>query len=201
MLYSYFLVLILVAFLSGARNERNSQLSEEIVDRMRNLFPDLKNRLVSASILLANVHASQGDIEKSTEIRIQLNKLGMKKRIGASFTEINGKLLESSKLLHFLITIFCFLFQRNFALMIDHILDLLKFMQNLIKYPKNLLSTVINTMQVGLYDQSNLIKRLKQFFVDTVNDSLSLLILLVMQNPNEFKLRKIFVFVVIVVCE
>ncbi|CAF4242472.1 unnamed protein product, partial [Rotaria magnacalcarata] len=72
----YFLVFILVALLSGARNQKNSKLAQEVVDRIRMLFPDVKGSLLPASILLANTYASSGDIEKATNIKIELHKSG-----------------------------------------------------------------------------------------------------------------------------
>ncbi|CAF4001353.1 unnamed protein product, partial [Rotaria magnacalcarata] len=80
------------ALLSGARNAKNSKLAQEVVDRMQKLFPDLKSSLLPASILLANVYASSGDIEKATDIKIELNKSGGKKQIGITMTDIDGKL-------------------------------------------------------------------------------------------------------------
>ncbi|CAF2055253.1 unnamed protein product, partial [Rotaria magnacalcarata] len=83
---------IYMALLSGARNAKNSKLAQEVVDRMQTLFPDLKSSLLPASILLANVYASSGDIEKATDIKIELNKSGGKKQIGITMTDIDGKL-------------------------------------------------------------------------------------------------------------
>ncbi|CAF1549500.1 unnamed protein product, partial [Rotaria magnacalcarata] len=83
---------IYMALLSGARNAKNSKLAQEVVDRMQKLFPDLKSSLLPASILLANVYASSGDIEKATDIKIELNKSGGKKQIGITMTDIDGKL-------------------------------------------------------------------------------------------------------------
>jgi hypothetical protein len=51
-----------VALLSGARNEKNSDLSQKVYDRMKKLFPQLINPIASAAILLANVYASTGEI-------------------------------------------------------------------------------------------------------------------------------------------
>ncbi|CAM4965538.1 unnamed protein product [Rotaria socialis] len=83
---------IYMALLSGARNEKNSKLAQQVVDRMQKLFPDLKSSLLPASILLANVYASSGDIEKATDIKIELHKSGGKKQIGITMTDIDGKL-------------------------------------------------------------------------------------------------------------
>jgi hypothetical protein len=92
------IVLILVALLSGARNEKNSYLSQKIYDRMEKLFPDSTDRLMSAAILLANVYGSSGEIGKATSIRIQLNQSGTKKKIGLSWTVTNGQLFVSLEL-------------------------------------------------------------------------------------------------------
>jgi hypothetical protein len=88
---------ISVALLSGARNENNSHLSQQIFDHMKKLFPDLNDSLTSAAILLANVYGSSGDMEKASDIRIQLNKSGAKKKIGLSWTAANGKVVVSSE--------------------------------------------------------------------------------------------------------
>ncbi len=84
-----------MALLSGARNENNSNLSQQIFDRMNKLFPDLNNSLTSAAILLANVYSSSGDIEKASDIKIQLKKSGAKKKIGLSWSGVNGKFFVS----------------------------------------------------------------------------------------------------------
>ncbi|CAF4583839.1 unnamed protein product [Rotaria sp. Silwood2] len=87
-------VIMYTALLSGARNDKNSKLAQDVVDRMHKFFPDFKNSLVSASILLANVYASSGAMEKATDIKIQLHTLGAKKKVGLSLTEVDGKILK-----------------------------------------------------------------------------------------------------------
>lgn len=87
-----------MAVLSGARNAKNTYLSQNIVDRMKNIFPHSNDRLLSASILLANVYASSGNIDMASSIRIELNKSGAKKTIGISRTEIDGKILVNLKI-------------------------------------------------------------------------------------------------------
>ena len=81
-----------VALLSGARNVKNNSLSQQVYDRMKKLFPESQDPLISASILLANVYASTGDIDKASDIR---NQSGVKKKIGLSSTVINGQLYVS----------------------------------------------------------------------------------------------------------
>ncbi|CAF3656312.1 unnamed protein product [Rotaria sp. Silwood1] len=85
---------MLMSLLSGARNKKDNHLSEKIYIRIEEKFPKHKNRLVSASILLSNAHASVGDIEKSLNIKNKLYQLGLKKKIGLSFTEINGQIFK-----------------------------------------------------------------------------------------------------------
>jgi len=73
-----------VILLSGARNVKNSYLSQNIYDRMEKLFPQMIDPLKSAAILLVNVYASSGEIDKASYVRIQLHKSGGKKKIGLS---------------------------------------------------------------------------------------------------------------------
>ncbi|CAF1282461.1 unnamed protein product [Adineta ricciae] len=83
------------AILSGARNSRNTELSQRIHDRMQKLFPRDKDSLTAATILLANVYASTGESEKASDIRSKLSKSGAKKKIGLSWTTINGEVFVS----------------------------------------------------------------------------------------------------------
>ncbi|CAF3527140.1 unnamed protein product [Rotaria socialis] len=85
---------MLTALLSSARNRRDRHLSEKIFNRIQENFPELKNRLISASILLSNVYASTGDVDKSSNIKNNLYQLGLKKKIGLSWTAINGRLFK-----------------------------------------------------------------------------------------------------------
>ena len=84
-----------MALLSGARNGRNVDLAELIFDRIKKLFPELTDSLTSASILLANVYGSTGHMEKASDIRYQLTKRGAKKKIGLSWTVVNGQVYVS----------------------------------------------------------------------------------------------------------
>jgi hypothetical protein len=92
------LVFILVALLSGARNEKNIHLSEKVYDRMKKLFPESTNSMISAVVLLANAYASSGESEKSSNIRTQLHQSGAKKKLDLSWTAINGQLFVSLEL-------------------------------------------------------------------------------------------------------
>ena len=86
----------LVALLSGARNDKNTQLAQNICDRLKRLFPSTKDSIAAAEVLLANTYASSGDIGKASNIRIQLTKSGAKKKIGTSTTVVDGEIYVSS---------------------------------------------------------------------------------------------------------
>jgi hypothetical protein len=81
-----------VALLSGARNEKNLHLSNSVYNRMKKLFPHHTSPLTSAAVLLANVYASSGDSETASDIRIQLQRSGAKKKIGLTWTVVNGQI-------------------------------------------------------------------------------------------------------------
>ena len=51
--------------------------------------------MVAASILLANVYAASGELEKSSDIRRQLQRSGKKKKPGLAWTAVNGQLYVS----------------------------------------------------------------------------------------------------------
>ena len=84
-----------MALLSGARNVKNNNLSQQLYDRMKKHFPQSKDPLISASILLANVYASTGNIDKASDIRIRLNQSGAKKKMGLTSTVVNGQVYVS----------------------------------------------------------------------------------------------------------
>ncbi|CAM2722356.1 unnamed protein product [Rotaria socialis] len=83
-----------MARLSGARNIKNSPMAQKVYDQMKKLFPDLTDSLTSASILLANVYGSSGDIDKATDIQTQLYQSGAKKKVGLSCTVVDGETYE-----------------------------------------------------------------------------------------------------------
>lgn len=84
-----------MALLSGARNQSNSQLSEEIFRNIKKHFPDHKERIISASVLVANSYASSGDLDKSSKIKSEYLHGSVKKKAGISWTEVNGDLVVS----------------------------------------------------------------------------------------------------------
>ncbi|CAF0912851.1 unnamed protein product [Adineta steineri] len=83
-----------MALLSGARNVNNSSLAQNIYDRMRKVFPEQSDPLTAATTLLKNVYASIGDLEKASNIQKELQKLNAKKKIGRSWTVINGQISQ-----------------------------------------------------------------------------------------------------------
>ena len=84
-----------MALLSGTRNAMNIDLSKDMFERMKKLFPHSTDPLISASVLLANVYASSGELEKASDIRRTLGKSGAKKKVGKSWTAVNGQLFVS----------------------------------------------------------------------------------------------------------
>jgi hypothetical protein len=82
-----------VALLSGARNQHNVLLSKRIFERMQRLFPDFKDDITSASILMANTLASSGFYDEATAIR---KNAGRKTKIGLTWTDINGEIVVST---------------------------------------------------------------------------------------------------------
>lgn len=80
-----------MALLSGARNQKNISMSKLVYNRMKTLFPDQTNALAPAAVLLANVYASAGELDKASDIRMELYKSGAKKKVGLSMTVVNGR--------------------------------------------------------------------------------------------------------------
>lgn len=81
-----------MSLLSGARNEKNIHLSQNAYDRMKKLFPQMKDPLMSAAVLLANTYASFGELHKASDIRIEMHKTGVRKKVGLTWTRVNGVL-------------------------------------------------------------------------------------------------------------
>ena len=83
--------------LSGTRNSRDSILSEKIYTRMKLIFPDEKDALISGSILLCNIYSSVSDHQQSENIRLnRLKELGKRVKVGLSWTEVNGEIVVSA---------------------------------------------------------------------------------------------------------
>jgi hypothetical protein len=87
---------ILVSLLSGARNHRDSALSQKLYDRMKFLFPNQKSDLIAALVLVSNTYSSVGDEQQAQEVQIsRIKQLGNKTKAGLSWTEVNGELVVS----------------------------------------------------------------------------------------------------------
>jgi hypothetical protein len=85
---------ISVAILSAARVHRNSILSQKTYSRMKSLFPDQKQALMSGSILLSNTYSSVGDQQRSKDVQsIRMKELGKKAKTGLSWSEVNGEIV------------------------------------------------------------------------------------------------------------
>ena len=86
------LLLNLVSILSGTRTRHDVYLSQKIFDRMKQLFPQTISDMTSARVLLANTYGSNGDFSRSSNIRTEMDELGLKKETGISKTVINGRI-------------------------------------------------------------------------------------------------------------
>ncbi|CAF4165850.1 unnamed protein product, partial [Rotaria sp. Silwood2] len=83
-----------MCLLSGARSNRNRNLSEKICNRMKYLFPDKKQRLVSGVILLSNMYSSVGEHQLAKSFRSsQIKELEREIKIGLSWTDANGEIV------------------------------------------------------------------------------------------------------------
>ncbi|CAF1091561.1 unnamed protein product [Adineta ricciae] len=59
---------------------------------IRNALIDMWNRIVSATVLLSNIYASIGDVEKSADIKTNLSLAGLNKKSGVAWTQTNGQI-------------------------------------------------------------------------------------------------------------
>ncbi|CAF1169539.1 unnamed protein product [Adineta steineri] len=83
------------AILSGARNSRNSIVSEKIYERMKLLFQNEKDTLISGSILLSNIYSSLGQHEEAQSIRLnRIKEVGKKVQPGLAWTEKDGEIAQ-----------------------------------------------------------------------------------------------------------
>ena len=65
---------------------------------MKKLFPERKDPLISAAVLLANVYSSSGEIDKASDIRLEMYKSGTKKKVGLTWITVDGQLYVSQQL-------------------------------------------------------------------------------------------------------
>lgn len=62
---------------------------------MKKLFPEMKEPLVQGMILLGNAYASAGELEKASNIRVQMQKSSVKRKVGLSWSVADGKIFVS----------------------------------------------------------------------------------------------------------
>ncbi|CAF3241443.1 unnamed protein product, partial [Rotaria socialis] len=85
---------IYMAMLSGARNNRNSVLSQRLYNQMKSLFSNKKDDFIAASILLCNTYSSLGQFEQAAHIRsTRIKEFGKNVKVGLTWTEANGELV------------------------------------------------------------------------------------------------------------
>ncbi|CAF1352240.1 unnamed protein product [Adineta ricciae] len=83
------------ALLSGARNVRDSNLSNRIYKKMQLLFPDEKDTLIAGSVLLSNIYSSIGDHHRAEDIRTnRIKQFGYNVKVGLSWTSVNNQLVR-----------------------------------------------------------------------------------------------------------
>ena len=81
----------------GGRKVKNIDLSQIVFDRIQKLFPKANDVLAAAWVLLGNVYAASGDMEKAFEVRKAFAKSGLKKQMGESSIAVNGQTYVSSE--------------------------------------------------------------------------------------------------------
>ena len=86
-----------VAIMSGARNQYNNNLSNKLFLRMQKLFPDQKEDLLSASILLANTYFSAEQSDQTENLRKEVSESPVRRQVGRSWTCVNGQIVVSDK--------------------------------------------------------------------------------------------------------
>ncbi|CAF3511175.1 unnamed protein product [Rotaria socialis] len=85
---------IYMVMLSGARNNRNSVLSQRLYNQMKSLFSNKKDDFIAASILLCNTYSSLGQFEQAAHIRsTRIKEFGKNVKVGLTWTEANGELV------------------------------------------------------------------------------------------------------------
>ncbi|CAF5205916.1 unnamed protein product, partial [Rotaria magnacalcarata] len=88
-------IVMYTSLLSGARTNRNSNLSEQIYKQMKTLFPNAKESLAAGVVLLSNIYSSLGKHEEAKTFRSnQIEELGVKVKVGLSWTEVKGHIVH-----------------------------------------------------------------------------------------------------------
>ncbi|CAF1560360.1 unnamed protein product [Adineta ricciae] len=83
-----------MSLLSGARNQNDVSLARQITERIKQLDHVSDDCLSSASVLFGNTLASSGDLEEASKLRLEMNQSGIGKKVGLSWTEVNGEIVE-----------------------------------------------------------------------------------------------------------
>ena len=84
---------VLVAMISGARTQCNTNISEKLLVDMKIRFPDFEEESISALILLGNTYSSTNDFNRSSNIRKQIQESRVKSSVGQSWTCIDNELI------------------------------------------------------------------------------------------------------------
>ncbi|CAF1681964.1 unnamed protein product, partial [Adineta ricciae] len=72
---------MLMALLSGARNRNDCFLAEKIFNRIQQNFSQDRDLFIAASVLLGNIYASTGDLEKAAEMKKKISQIDVKKKL------------------------------------------------------------------------------------------------------------------------
>ncbi|CAF1152655.1 unnamed protein product [Adineta ricciae] len=87
-------LLMYMSLLSGARNQNDVSLARRITQRIKQLSHVDNDCLASASVLFTNILASSGDLEEASQLRFEMGQSGIRKKMGLSWTEVNGEIVE-----------------------------------------------------------------------------------------------------------
>ena len=87
-----------MTLLSGARNAKNSVLSQAIYDHKKKIVLNSTVELASAAVLFANTYGLSGDIETASKVKRKMIQSGRKKTISVSWTIINNQIFVQLRL-------------------------------------------------------------------------------------------------------
>ena len=90
--------LLLVALLGALRVHRQKKLAEMMRHRIGQMFPQHSEVQVAAAVLMANTYSLLGEVEKATDVKIEMHRSGMKKKAGESWTTAEGQFYVSKTL-------------------------------------------------------------------------------------------------------
>ena len=83
--------------MSGARTQRNTSLSETLLNRVTKQFPDRQDYRPTASKLLVNTYSSTDGNDRSSELKRQIEESPMEAETGRSWTYVNDELVVSDR--------------------------------------------------------------------------------------------------------